>query len=114
MNFVPAVSRDAQRHMRQTIRRWKLQFRCDQDLNEIAKSINPVLRGWLNYYGKFRRSAMDVIWRHMNLHLVRWMMRKYKTLQKHTTKAGHMLWLKAKASPELLVHWKVGYLPMAG
>ena len=114
MNFVPEVSRDAQRHMRQTIRRWKLQFRCDQDLSQIAKSINPVLRGWLNYYGKFRRSAMDVIWRHMNLHLVRWMMRKYKTLQKHKTKAGHMLWLKAKASPELLVHWKVGYLPMAG
>ena len=114
MNFVPAVSRDAQRVMRQMIRRWKLQFRCDTDLNEIARSINPVLRGWLNYYGKFRSSAMDAVWRHMNLHLVRWMMRKYKTLQKHKTKAGRMLWLRARKNPEMLVHWKEGYLPMAG
>jgi len=114
MNFVPAVSRDALRHMRQTIRRWKLQFRCNQDLSQIARQINPVLRGWLNYYGKFHRSAMDVVWRHMNLHLVRWMMRKYKTLQKHKTKAGRMLWLRARENPEMLVHWKVGCFPMAG
>ena len=114
MNFVPAVSRDALRNMRQTIRRWKLQFRCNQDVSEMARQINPVLRGWLNYYGKFHRSAMDVIWRHMNLHLVRWMMMKYKNLQKHKTKAGKMLWLRATANPEMFVHWKVGYLPMAG
>lgn len=47
MNFVPAVSRESQRNMRQTVRRWKLQFRCDQDLSQIARRINPVLRGWL-------------------------------------------------------------------
>jgi RNA-directed DNA polymerase len=114
MNFVPAVSRDALRNMRQTIRRWKLQFRCNQDVSEMARQINPVLRGWLNYYGKFHRSAMDVIWRHMNLHLVRWMMMKYKNLQKHKTKAGQMLWLRATANPQMFVHWQVGYLPMAG
>ena len=114
MNFVPAVSRDALRNMRQTIRRWKLQFRCNQDVSEMARQINPVLRGWLNYYGKFHRSAMDVIWRHMNLHLVRWMMMKYKNLQKHKTKAGQMLWLRATANPEMSEHWKVGYFPMAG
>lgn len=114
MNFVPAVSRDALRNMRQTIRRWKLQFRCNQDVSEMARQINPMLRGWLNYYGKFHRSAMDVIWRHMNLHLVRWMMMKYKNLQKHKTKAGQMLLLRATANPEMFVHWKVGYLPMAG
>ena len=114
MNFVPAVSRDAQRMMRQTIRRWKLQLRCDKDLSQIARCVNPVLRGWLTYYGRFHRSAMDVVWRHMNLYLVRWMMRKYKTLQRHKTKAARMLWLRAKASPEMLVHWKEGYRQMAG
>lgn len=114
MNFAPAVSRDALRQMRQTIRRWKLQFRNSKSAKEIAKQINPVLRGWMNYYGKFHRSAMAVVWRHMNLHLVRWMMRKHKPLQKHKTRAGRMLWLMARADPSLFVHWKVGYFPMAG
>ena len=113
MNFAPAVSSDALRHMRQTIRRWKLHFRNSQDAKELASRINPMLRGWLNYYGKFRRSAMGAVWQHMNLHLVRWMMRKYKHLR-HKTKASRMLWLTAKANPDMFVHWKVGCLPMAG
>jgi len=113
MNFVPAVSRDALRNMRQTIRRWKLQFRCNQDVSEMARQINPVLRGWLNYYGRYHRSAMDVIWRHMNLHLVCWMMRKYKRLHGHITKTYRMLGLMAKAKPDMFVHWQAGCLPKA-
>jgi len=51
---------------------------------------------------------MAAVWRHMNLHLVRWMMRKHKPLQKHRTREGRMLWLMAKADFYLYVHWKVG------
>lgn len=114
MTFVPAVSSEALRQMRQTIRRWKLQLRCTKSAKEMAKYINPVLRGWMSYYGKFYRSAMDAVWHHMNSHLVRWMARKYKHLRNHKTNASRMLWLMAKAQPDMFAHWKVGCLPMAG
>jgi len=114
VTVVPAVSREAMKHMRQTIRRWKLQLRNSKGLPELSKQYNPVLRGWMNYYGKFHRTAMEPVWRHMNLYLVHWMMRKHKHLHGRRTKSERMLRLMAKANPETFVHWKVGCFPMAG
>ncbi|MCX9158638.1 group II intron reverse transcriptase/maturase, partial [Niveibacterium sp. 24ML] len=73
VNFAPAVSRDALKAMRQTIRGWHLQLMCDRELHDLAAMFNPVLRGWQQYYGRFHGSAMSAIWRHMNDYLVRWM-----------------------------------------
>jgi RNA-directed DNA polymerase len=55
VNFSPAVSRDAMKAMRQTVRGWHLQLKCDKELSDLANMFGPVLRGWANYYGRFRR-----------------------------------------------------------
>jgi RNA-directed DNA polymerase len=91
VNFAPAVSRAALKAMRQAIRGWHLQLKCDRELPELAAMFNPILRGWQQYYGRFYGSAMSVIWEHMNDYLVRWMMRKYKSLASHKTRARHAL-----------------------
>ena len=62
---------------------------CDRELGDLAAMFNPILKGWQQYYGRFHGSAMSVIWKHMNDYLVRWMMRKYKTLARHKTRARH-------------------------
>jgi len=51
VNFSPAVSREALREMRQTIRSWRIQLKNDKELRDLSNMFNPVLRGWLNYYG---------------------------------------------------------------
>ncbi len=56
---------------------------CDREMGDLAAMFNPILRGWQQYYGRFHGSAMSVIWKHMNDYLVRWMMRKYKSLARH-------------------------------
>ncbi|MCW5602814.1 group II intron reverse transcriptase/maturase, partial [Nitrosomonas sp.] len=76
VNFAPAVSRDALRAMRQTIRGWHLQLKCDKELSDLSRMFNPVLRGWQSYYGRFHGSAMSAIWKHMNDYLTRWLRRK--------------------------------------
>ncbi len=114
VNFAPAVSRDALKAMRQTIRGWHLQLMCDRELSELATMFNPVLRGWQQYYGRFHGSAMSVIWKRMNDYLVRWMMRKYKTLARHKTRARHALGRLARRFPKAFVHWEMGCLPAVG
>jgi RNA-directed DNA polymerase len=114
VNFAPAVSRDALRVMRQTIRGWHLQLMCDRHIDDLSRMFNPVLRGWMNYYGRFHGSAMDAIWKHLTAYLARWLMRKYKTLARHKRRAWRALGQLAVASPEAFVHWELGYVSRAG
>jgi len=53
INFTPAVCTKACKPMRQTIRHWYLQLKPDKELADISHMFNPVLRGWINYYGRF-------------------------------------------------------------
>ncbi|MNZ37125.1 Group II intron-encoded protein LtrA [compost metagenome] len=114
VNFAPAVSRDALRAMRQTIRGWHLQLQCDRQLGDLSRRFNPVLRGWLNYYGRFYGSAMADVWKHLNAYLARWLMRKHKSLARHKRRARAVLGRLAAAWPRAFVHWELGYAPSAG
>jgi len=114
VNFLPGVSRDALRAMRQTIRGWHVQLKCDKEIADLSAMFNSVLRGWYNYYGRFYSSAMSVIWKHMNDYLVRWMRRKYKHLARHNMRARQALGKLAQSFPKAFIHWKLGYIPKIG
>jgi len=113
VNFSPAVSRDALRMMRQTIRGWRIQLKCDKELSDLSKMFNPVIRGWLNYYSRFHGSAMKPVWLHMNAFLTRWLRRKYKHVAWHKTKARRLLGRLAASAPKAFAHWETGYAPAA-
>lgn len=105
--FGPAISRQAANDVRETIRRsWRLSQRTEMGLNEIASMVNPALRGWINYYGRFRPSSLVSVFRTLNLSLRRWVMRKYKRFKGRPRAA--MRWLAdiAQRDRELLAHWK--------
>jgi RNA-directed DNA polymerase len=113
VNFSPAVSRDAMKAMRQTVRGWHLQLMCDKTLSDLSNMFGPVLRGWANYYGRFYRSALKPLWWHVNDYLVRWLQRKYKRLARGVTRAARALGRLAEREPRSFVHWERGYAPMA-
>jgi RNA-directed DNA polymerase len=108
MSFTPAVSKEALKEMRSTTRRYNLRNRADLNLNDIAEWYNPILQGWLNYYGKYTRSAMYPVWRHFNMTLIAWARGKYKSLRRRKTKAGLFIERIAMQQPSLFVHWKEG------
>lgn len=107
-NFTPAASKIAQKSMRAKTKSMKWYRRSDLDLNEIAKLFNPVLRGWLNYYGRYHKSEMYKVLRHFNKTLVAWIMRKYKSLRGRKTRAVKFLQRIAEKEPYLFVHWNMG------
>ncbi len=111
VNFSPAVSCDALHMMRQTIRNWHIQLKGDKELGDLSSMYNPVLRGWSNYYGLFHGSAMTPVWKHMNFYLTRWLMRKYKHLSWHKTRAYKLLGKLAASSPKAFAHWEMGFAP---
>ena len=111
VGFTPAVSREALTAMRQTIRGWHLQLKSSNDLAGLSKLFNPVLRGWMNYYCRFNPSAMAPVWNHINLYLMRWMMRKHKSFVRRTGRAIKTLERMAASMPEKFVHWEKGYIP---
>jgi RNA-directed DNA polymerase len=113
VNFSPGVSRAALTAMRQTVRGWHLQLKCDKDLSDLSNMFNPVLRGWANYYGRFYPSGMKPLWRHVNEYLVRWLQRKYKRMHQRIMRAVRELGRLAAAAPGSFVHWEKGVYPRA-
>jgi group II intron reverse transcriptase/maturase len=105
--FLPGVSNEALKRMRQTVRSWRLPRRTPATLADLARQYNPVIRGWWNYYGAFYRTALSNIALHIDRTLERWVRQKYKTLRGR--KRRSVAWLrKMKALyPRLFFHWQI-------
>jgi len=69
--------------MRSAIRELKLNHQTQLSLQDIARQLNPLLRGWIEYYGRYASSALYPLLRHINQMLVAWVMRKYKRFKGH-------------------------------
>jgi RNA-directed DNA polymerase len=108
VSFTPAVSDAALKSMRAYVRKSNIRNRADLSLGIIAYRFNPILRGWLNYYGRYQPSAMYPVWRHFNQTLVAWARRKYKRLRRHKTRASIFVERISERSPRLFEHWRRG------
>jgi RNA-directed DNA polymerase len=108
VSFLPAISDKAAKAIRKEIRGWKLQLRSDKSLEDLARMFNPILRGWMQYYGKYYRSMLHPVFRPLNRRLVRWACRKYKKLRDHQRRATHWLRRISIRSAQLWAHWQIG------
>jgi RNA-directed DNA polymerase len=107
VTFTPAISNKATKSICDTMRRWKLHRRSDKSLDELAQRINPVLRGWINYYGHFYKSALYRTFQHLNNTLARWASRKYKRLRGHKRRAFLWIQYRRHMQPRLFAHWQL-------
>jgi RNA-directed DNA polymerase len=111
VNFTPAVSGAARKRIGQEIRSWHIARRSDKSLTDLARMFNPIVQGWLNYYGRYYKSMLLLVLRRLNERLARWAMRKYKRLRGHLTRALKWLAGVARRAPGLFVHWRAGVRP---
>ena len=105
LNFSPAMSPKSFKSVFQTICGWKLHRKTWSTLEDIAKLINPTLRGWINYYGSYFKSTLGSVFYRLNQALNKWAMRKYKRLKQSRTRAWKWLSRIMKKEPSLFVHW---------
>jgi len=114
-SFYPAVSAKALKEIHRKMRSWRIHLRTTQSLEEIAEAINPIVRGWINYYGAYYRSELGYSMYRLNNYLSRWVFRKYKRFNnRQWEKANRWLGRIASEQPELFAHWKVGFKPATG
>ncbi len=110
MSFLPAMSAKAAKKIRHTVRAWR-RLPTHQRLEEVARVINPVVRGWVNYYGRYYRSRCVAVLRHVNLALAAWVRRKYKRFRRRPRASQHWLRRLARRDAQLFALWPLGVKP---
>ena len=105
MSFLPAMSRDKLVDKGRQVHRWRLDRRTNDTLVDLAEAINPIVRGWMNYWGHFYRSAMFPLLQRINTYLMRWARKKYKRLRGF--KRLKSWWNRVvQRVPNLFAHWR--------
>lgn len=109
-SFLPAISKAAWKRISAQVRSWRLHRRTTWDLADVARTINPIVRGWMQYYGAFYRSALYPLLSRINAYLMRWIRRKYKRFR--SKKKSYACWQRIlQRAPRLFAHWK--WIPTA-
>jgi RNA-directed DNA polymerase len=103
--FAPAISDAARKRVGEVMRSWRLHRKVSLSWQDLARWLNPIVRGWMNYYGRFYRSWMHPLLMRINYYLVRWMRKKYKRLR--TLKAARAAWRRiTRQYPGMFAHWR--------
>ena len=108
INFSPAVSKKAATAIRAEIRSWNLPKRSDKAIEDLSHMFNPIIRGWIRYYGRFYPSALYPTMRQLDRDLALWAKRKYKKLRHHLRRATHWIARISRRAPELFAIWQMG------
>ena len=100
---MPGASKKAMRRITHTIKHWRIHRSTVDDLRVFAQRHNAVLRGWIEYYGKFwYRNFSYRLWSAMQSRLLKWMKAKYRISSRQ---AQYRLNLVRRAHPQLFAHW---------
>ncbi|MFI2301732.1 reverse transcriptase domain-containing protein [Actinacidiphila glaucinigra] len=105
MRFLPALSKDAQKKSSREVRGWRIHRQVGLTFAELAQRMNPVVAGWMQYYGRFYRSELYPLLARISAYLVQWIRKKYKRLA-GLKKALRSLAGAAARYPRLFAHWR--------
>ncbi len=106
VGFTPAISPESANAIRKTIRSWKLSRTTHLDIKDLAPKLNPIIRGWVQYYGKFNRSELYKVLRYLDMKLLGWVKRKYKKHGSYTKRPKEWLGKVSSMLPNLFAHWR--------
>lgn len=101
----PGASKKAMREMTEIIRSWRVHRSTGMTIEQIARAYNAILRGWINYYGRFwYRHFGYHLWSTFQSRLVRWVKCRYRLNQR---KAERKLANYRRHNPNLFAHWQL-------
>ena len=109
-NFLPSVSKKSAKAFRDKIKAIQLHRYTGSKIEMLAERVNPIIRGWLNYFTKYNPSAVKYTMDCLNRRLVKWAMCKYKRFRGHRKRAEKWLAEIAKREPNMFPHWTLGFV----
>lgn len=104
-NFIASVSKTSAKNFRDKIKALEIHKKTGCKIDIIAEMLNPLIRGWMNYFGKFNPSAMKYTLQCIERRIVKWAMCKYKNLRGHRRRAEEWLSTIRKREPKQFSHW---------
>lgn len=112
-NFLASASKKAGKHFREKIKSLNLHKRSGAKIDMIAEDINPMVRGWLNYFRKYNpsNSAVRLTMECINQRILKWAMCKFKRFRGRYSRTKRWLKEVSQRQPRLFAHWAMGYLP---
>ena len=80
-------------------------------IDKIAEILKSKIRGWINYYGKFRKSGLRGVFRILNFRLAYWVRNKYRRFRRKHPYFAY-LWLSGicRDYPNLFIHWSMVFV----
>lgn len=114
VGFNPGISNKALKRMGLVVRRWNLHLKSSKTLADLGRMFNPILRGWINYFGWVNKGALRELFKRLDLRLARWVMKKYKKHRGHKRRAR--LWVRQYLihNPDVFAHWRFVYPRLTG
>ena len=106
-NFLASVSKKSSQALKDKIKAMELHKLSGLKIDMIAEMINPIVRGWMNYFGKYNRYAMKSALNVIQMRLVRWAMRKFKHFRGHRRRAEEWMRQVKAREPKLFAHWAI-------
>lgn len=109
LGFSPSISKKAEKKIIEACRNLEFHRWVNKSLEQMVKELNPKIRGWIQYYARHGKSAMEKVFRVINLRLVKWAFNKYKRLKRRKSKYGAIKWFKEiyKYQRTLFYHWTI-------
>jgi RNA-directed DNA polymerase len=103
--FLPAMSTEALKAKSTELRAMRIHRRTTPTLDDLARWLNPIVAGWMAYYGRFYRSAMAPLLQRVNAYVRRWTGKKYRRLR--NLKRFERWWSGLiERQPALFAQWK--------
>lgn len=107
-----AISIESEKRIVEKIRSTKFHRWTTGTIEEIAAMFNPQLRGWINYYGKFKKHRLNKVLRRFHFHLMKWVLGRYKRFKASRKKAYEWIKAERERNPQLFYHWQAGFKTM--
>lgn len=110
-SFLPAMSPEALKAKSAELRALRIHGHTNLTLDDLARWLNPIVAGWMHYYGRFYRSAMYPLLLRVSSYLRRWAGNKYRRLR--TYQRFKRWWTGlVERQPNLFAHWQ--WVPSPG
>ncbi len=109
LGFDCSISISSRKRIAAKLAELKVHRMTSNSIVGIAKILNPMIRGWINYYAKFRKSMLHGVFKLLNNRLVKWARKRYKRYKTSIKLAYKWFFRIQEQFPNLFYHWKMGY-----
>ena len=104
-----AISISSKKRIAEKMRELDIEHLTHRSIVGVAQYLEPFIRGWANYYGRFRLWEMNSIFQLLRRRLVKWARKRYKRYKTSLNKAYAWLERVKDQYPTLFYQWRLGF-----